>query len=239
MTAPIPELPRKPGAASPRLGLIACGDARRGRRVRGGIRDRRYQAQWNGGDRSRLRRHRRVGAPLGALRARGSRGVHAESNPQRLPDLTFLDADGKPVKLSDFRGRMVLLNLWATWCVPCRKEMPALDELAARGWADKFAVLAINLDTGDRQKPKQLPQRDRRQQSRLLRGPDHERVSGAEASRPRARTAHVDPRRRDGCELGSLAGPAEWASGRARAGAGGARRMTGENGWQQRAVADI
>src|SRR3981081_4454992 len=49
--------------------------------------------------------------------------------PLRLPDLAFEDADGKPKKLSEWRGRTVLVNLWATWCVPCRKEMPALDNL--------------------------------------------------------------------------------------------------------------
>src|SRR5947207_11275754 len=49
--------------------------------------------------------------------------------PLRLPDLAFEDADGKPRKLSEWRGRTVLVNLWATWCVPCRKEMPALDSL--------------------------------------------------------------------------------------------------------------
>ena len=52
--------------------------------------------------------------------------------PLRLPDLTFDDADGKPKKLSDWRGRIVLVNLWATWCVPCRKEMPALEGLQTK-----------------------------------------------------------------------------------------------------------
>jgi len=52
--------------------------------------------------------------------------------PLRLPDLAFEDADGKPKKLSDWRGRTVLVNLWATWCVPCRKEMPALESLQTR-----------------------------------------------------------------------------------------------------------
>src|ERR1700745_2925274 len=47
----------------------------------------------------------------------------------RLPDLAFRDASGTERPLGDWRGRTVLLNLWATWCVPCRKEMPALDAL--------------------------------------------------------------------------------------------------------------
>ena len=51
--------------------------------------------------------------------------------PKPLPDLDFLGQDGKPTKLSALRGKTVLLNLWATWCAPCRKEMPALDRLQA------------------------------------------------------------------------------------------------------------
>lgn len=54
------------------------------------------------------------------------------TTPLRLPDLAFEDADGKPKKLSDWRGKTVLVNLWATWCVPCRKEMPALDSLQTK-----------------------------------------------------------------------------------------------------------
>src|SRR4051794_5814723 len=50
--------------------------------------------------------------------------INIAREPKRLPELTFADASGQPRKLADFRGRTVLLNLWATWCVPCRKEMP-------------------------------------------------------------------------------------------------------------------
>src|SRR3954470_17241648 len=74
--------------------------------------------------------------------------------PLRLPDLTFEDADGKPKKLSDWRGKTVLLNLWATWCVPCRKEMPALDALQTKLGGKDFEVVAINIDTRDAEKPK-------------------------------------------------------------------------------------
>ena len=75
------------------------------------------------------------------------------SAPLQLPDLTFEDAEGKPKKLSDWRGKTVLVNLWATWCVPCRKEMPALDGLQAKLAGPNFEVVAINIDTRDPEKP--------------------------------------------------------------------------------------
>src|SRR5258705_482015 len=76
------------------------------------------------------------------------------TTPLRLPDLAFEDADGKPRKLSEWRGRTVLVNLWATWCVPCRKEMPALDALQAKLGGPDFEVVAVNIDTRDLEKPK-------------------------------------------------------------------------------------
>src|SRR5579864_5925985 len=76
------------------------------------------------------------------------------TTPLRLPDLAFTDADGQPKKLSDWRGKTVLVNLWATWCVPCRKEMPALDQLQAKLQGPNFEVVAINIDTRDSDKPK-------------------------------------------------------------------------------------
>ena len=61
------------------------------------------------------------------------------------PDVTFLDGDGRPVKLSVFRGRPLLVNLWATWCGPCVIEMPSLDALAARDSAS-LEVIAVSQD---------------------------------------------------------------------------------------------
>lgn len=66
--------------------------------------------------------------------------------PEALPDITFNDADGKTLSLSSFKGRTVLLNLWATWCGPCREEMPSLDRLQAALGSDKFEVVALSLD---------------------------------------------------------------------------------------------
>src|SRR6202521_4370348 len=74
--------------------------------------------------------------------------------PLRLPDLAREDAEAKAKKLSDWRGRIVLLNLWATWCVPCRKEMPALENLQTRLGGPNFEVIAVNIDTRDPEKPK-------------------------------------------------------------------------------------
>src|ERR1700731_1028983 len=78
------------------------------------------------------------------------------TSPLRLPDLAFEDAEGKPKKLSDWPGPTVLGNLWATWCVPCRTEMPALESLQTRLGGPNFEVVAVNIDTRDPEKPKKL-----------------------------------------------------------------------------------
>jgi thiol-disulfide isomerase/thioredoxin len=70
--------------------------------------------------------------------------VHDE--PRTVPAIQFTDADGRPLTLADFRGRVVLLNIWATWCVPCRKEMPALDRLEGKLGGRDFIVLPLSID---------------------------------------------------------------------------------------------
>lgn len=74
--------------------------------------------------------------------------------PRKLGDLVFNGPDGKPRTMDDFGGKIVLLNLWATWCVPCREEMPALNALQKDLGGDRFEVVAINIDTGTDEKPK-------------------------------------------------------------------------------------
>ena len=66
--------------------------------------------------------------------------------PETLPDVKFQDAAGADRTLADWRGKVVLLNLWATWCLPCRKEMPSLDRLQKEMGSDKFDVVAISVD---------------------------------------------------------------------------------------------
>ena len=68
--------------------------------------------------------------------------------PQPVPELRFQDAKGNMLGLSDFRGKVVLLNVWATWCAPCRKEMPALDRLQQQLGGRDFEVVALSIDRG-------------------------------------------------------------------------------------------
>jgi thiol-disulfide isomerase/thioredoxin len=148
-------------------------------------------------------------APL----ARGEvAAVGIASEPKRLPELTFAGADGKPRALGDFQGKTVLLNLWATWCVPCRKEMPALDALQARLGSDTFEVVAINIDTRNLDKPKTWLQEVGITKLGYYADPSAKvfqdlKAIGKAFGMPT--TLLVDPQ---GCELGTLAGPAEWAS---------------------------
>ena len=67
--------------------------------------------------------------------------------PRTLPEARFTDGEGRAMTLADFRGRVVLLNVWATWCVPCRAEMPTLDRLQARMGSSEFQVVALSIDT--------------------------------------------------------------------------------------------
>jgi len=74
--------------------------------------------------------------------------------PISLKDVSFKGAEGQPLSISSFAGKTVLLNVWATWCVPCREEMPALNALEKSVGNDKFEVVAVNIDTGDDEKTK-------------------------------------------------------------------------------------
>ncbi|MGX9118820.1 thiol:disulfide interchange protein TlpA [Mesorhizobium sp. BHbsci] len=76
--------------------------------------------------------------------------------PQSLKGLAFNDPGGKPMTLADHAGKTLLLNLWATWCAPCRAEMPALDALQKEMGSDAFEVVAVNVDVGDDAKPKKF-----------------------------------------------------------------------------------
>ena len=132
--------------------------------------------------------------------------------PFRLPDLTFKDSSGHDHTLADWRGRTVLLNLWATWCVPCRREMPALDALQKDLGGQNFEVVAINIDTRDPAKPLAFL-KDVGVTNLAYYFDDSAKVfqklklAGKAFGMPT--TLIID---RSGCEIGEMAGPAEWAS---------------------------
>src|SRR6266404_1288285 len=134
------------------------------------------------------------------------------TSPLRLPDLAFEDANGKPRKRSEWRGKTVLVNLWATWCVPCRKEMPALDNLQAKLGGKDFEVVAVNIDTRDPDKPRNFLKEANL--TRLGYFADSKakvfqdlKSIGKALGMPTS--ILVDSQ---GCEIANLAGPAEWAS---------------------------
>ena len=66
--------------------------------------------------------------------------------PKPLPELGFVDGKGRELTLGTFKGQTILLNIWATWCVPCREEMPALDRLEAKLGGPDFQVVALSID---------------------------------------------------------------------------------------------
>jgi thiol-disulfide isomerase/thioredoxin len=132
--------------------------------------------------------------------------------PFRVPDVAFKDAQGHDKTLADWRGRTVLLNLWATWCVPCRREMPSLDALQAKLGNADFEVVAVNIDTRDPQKPlKFLKDENISHLAFYADDSAHvfEDLKAAGKAFGMPTTLIVD---RSGCEIGNMAGPAEWAS---------------------------
>jgi thiol-disulfide isomerase/thioredoxin len=86
-----------------------------------------------------------------APRAAASRGFNFTllSSPRPVPEIRFVDEKGRPLTLADFRGKTILLNIWATWCPPCRNEMPTLDRLQAKLGGPDFEVVVVSIDQGD------------------------------------------------------------------------------------------
>jgi thiol-disulfide isomerase/thioredoxin len=137
--------------------------------------------------------------------------VQVAKTPKPLPNLSFIGPEGQSVTLADLRGRTLVVNLWATWCVPCRKEMPALDALQGRLGGPDFQVVAINIDTRNLDRPRTWLAEAGVTKLAYYADPAAKvfqelKTVGKAFGMPT--TLVVDPR---GCELATLAGPAEWS----------------------------
>jgi thiol-disulfide isomerase/thioredoxin len=130
--------------------------------------------------------------------------------PQRpaVADLAFADSAGKPLKLSDWRGKVTLFNLWATWCAPCRKEMPALAKLQSKLGGPDFEVLAISIDRKGAAASAAFLDEAKATALKLYVDPSSKALSALQAIGLPA-SVLVD---REGREIGRLLGPADWDS---------------------------
>ncbi len=128
--------------------------------------------------------------------------------PKSVPQFAVNGGDGEPISLDHWKGKVVLLNLWATWCAPCRKEMPSLDRLKAQLGGDDFDVVAISVDRGGLEKPKAFLEKIGTSNLALYHDP-----TGGLGSKLKAfgmpTTLLIN---RKGEEIGRLIGPAEWDS---------------------------
>ena len=126
--------------------------------------------------------------------------------------LTRLDKDGKAVKISDFAGKFLLVNFWASWCIPCRAEMPALDKLAQQQNDDSFMVLPINTGETQAGKAKEFFTAGGWTHLPLYIDPNFtalERLKTTAVALGLPTTLLLDKK---GCEIGVLQGPAVWDS---------------------------
>jgi thiol-disulfide isomerase/thioredoxin len=132
--------------------------------------------------------------------------------PKPVTPLAFNGPAGQQETLDAFKGRVVLLNLWATWCAPCRQEMPALDRLEAKLGGPDFQVVAVNIDTTRLDKPKTFLNEVGVKALPFYSDPKADvfyrlKQAGKVVGLPT--TILID---RNGCEIGTLAGPALWDS---------------------------
>ncbi|WP_294539823.1 TlpA disulfide reductase family protein [uncultured Rhodoblastus sp.] len=149
-------------------------------------------------------------APQLAPLAKGDIAALAiDAQPKLMPALGFA-RDGKPVDLASFRGKIVLLNLWATWCVPCREEMPALDRLQGIAGDKDFSVVAVNIDTARLERPKGFLQEIGVKNLTFFSDSSAKAFQTLQQSGKVVGLPTSFLLGRDGCALGVLAGPAKW-----------------------------
>jgi thiol-disulfide isomerase/thioredoxin len=145
---------------------------------------------------------------LQPVAAQTAMGFALHEHPRPVAEIRFANGQGEPMSLDDFRGKVVLLNIWATWCVPCRREMPTLDRLQAELGGLDFEVVALSVDRQGLRVVVDFYQELGLRQLGIY--------NDMSAEAPRKLKAPGIPTTllldRDGNELGRLLGPAEWDS---------------------------
>tara|TARA_B100001540_G_C15810373_1_gene644225 strand:- start:1392 stop:1844 length:453 start_codon:yes stop_codon:yes gene_type:complete len=129
-----------------------------------------------------------------------------QTDAKNVPDIAVTNARGEDVRLSDYRGKVLLINFWATWCAPCRHEMPALERLQQQLGSKDFEVLIISMDRGGlKTSQKFLDDIGVTALKPLI--DDASRLGRAMGAFGLPTTIMVD---RNGKEIGRLVGPAVW-----------------------------
>lgn len=129
-------------------------------------------------------------------------------SPKDLPDFILKDGSAGDKTMADWKGRVVLLNLWATWCAPCRHEMPSLDRLQAKLGGEDFEVVAASIDKSAADKPKKFLNEIKAESLNFYHDPTAKLGHKLKAY-GMPTTLLID---RNGQEIGRLVGPAEWDS---------------------------
>jgi thiol-disulfide isomerase/thioredoxin len=129
-----------------------------------------------------------------------------KATPEAVPAISFEDGTGAKKTLADWKGKVVLLNLWATWCAPCRTEMPALDRLQKALGSDRFEVVALSVDRQGTAPSKKFLDDAKIAHLKLYVDSTSKSVGAVRAPGLPA-TLLIDA---EGREIGRLAGPAEW-----------------------------
>jgi len=145
-------------------------------------------------------------AAFPAVAEKSVEGFAIHDSPMPIPELAFQQRNGSPATLENFRGKVVLLNIWATWCVPCRKEMPTLDRLQGKLGGPGFEVVALSIDRAGVEVVEKFYR-----EIAIKNLPIYIDVTGKATRTLKVvglpTTLLIGP---DGREIGRLVGPAEW-----------------------------
>ncbi len=156
-------------------------------------------------------------AALDALITGDVAAVQLADTPEYMGDLSFKTAEGGDVSIADFKGKAILLNVWATWCAPCRAEMPSLSNLQNELGGNDFEVIAVNIDTRGLERPASFLEEISVDNLALYNDPSTDifnelKKKGLAFGMPA--TLMLD---KDGCRIAHLSGPAHWDSDDAKA----------------------